>query len=84
MSGSYPEDVENVVRTVGNAFNTGTVFEGEQASAVREASRLGLLNIVPHNLQPFRMRDGSEMFGVELTVPGMRFLGIDPHEYYKK
>lgn len=80
------EHTLHVVRIVGNAFNTGTVFESPEAVAsVCNAVELGLLRLVPLEHNPFRMHDASNgaKWGVELTVLGMRQLGIDPNDYKK-
>lgn len=87
MDDSYEPEVERVVRIVGNAFNTGTIFESEDdIRAVMNAVEAGLLKLVKHRLQAFRVRDRSRniFMDVELTSPGLLFLGYDEKKYYSR
>ncbi len=75
-----------MLHVVGDAFNTGTVFETQSdVASVCRAVELGFLRLVPIEHNPFRVHDAEHgsSWGVELTEPGMRQIGIDPGSYYK-
>ena len=80
------ESVELVVRRIGNAFNTGTVFEGpEECAAIRAAEAAGFVSLLQGERRPFTMRDESgAIFGIVLTPDGLSHLGRNETNYYKK
>ena len=86
MTAVFAEPVERVVRTVGDAFNTGTVFAGkDDIRAVLSAVDCGLCRLVENAQHPFRLRDDdwNVTLGIELTNNGLEYLGIDPSQYRK-
>lgn len=85
MTVRYSAQVEGVLAIVGNAFNTGTVFEtDEQVAALMAAADCGLIRLV-QEIKPFKLYDSrwKTTVGIELTDLGLEHLGIDPVKYRK-
>lgn len=85
MTVRYSPHVEGILAIVGNAFNTGTIFETDQeVSALMAAADCGLIRLV-QEIKPFKLYDSrwKTTVGIELTDLGLEHLGINPATYRK-